>query len=255
MFHRKKNKIKTNPITITRPAFEVPEETLTLKEIKWHAFNRIGFRGDDRSPDIIFNSGFVPMETNNSQDSIYVKRPLESVSEKVIAFSTRFNASIFFPYDAYHRSPKLMWVYVVKPNKAFNVHQHGYESQIKKGLSYDTALALFADELITDHIPTENIIMAVKIFRRPYQPNDKKPDYLNQNSTSLEEKLFRKHLLSRGKYVIGGYQINDKCTLPEEDIHLAENFIRAEQNANMNNIESASQIGIPPSGFAKSSRK
>jgi hypothetical protein len=213
---------------ITHAPFTPPKKTLALGDIEWTDINRICFRGDDRDPDILFNTGFIPREP----EEVIIDPPLVS-HDGVVQCTSRFAAALCFPLNNVIDT----WVYIFKLEKGFNVHMHGYEAHADSNtnlvmLDLNSAYKMYVHELITDSIPPENIIAAVQVKR-----------YARQNY--LDICALDNLLANVGSYQIVGYRLNHHCQVSDADRRLALEFIENEMIANQSNT----YVPLPSSGY------
>lgn len=233
--------------SIVHPDFTVPAPVLNLSDITPHKIERICFRGDDRSPDNIFRNGFLPYADGEEG----IVSPFETESDNVVAFTSRFAAAVFFPFNP----RKIMtYVYVFRAHQGFDVHAHGYKVFAESGMSVKLANMLFVDELMTDRILPGDIIGAAKIFRMAYDPDaNQAQEFLTELSESDDEDdaYYLAFYRNRGKYEIVGYEMNPRCRLDEAEIKRVELFFQNEMKMNKNRDVSASRVALPSSGYQK----
>ncbi|VVC75134.1 hypothetical protein AQUSIP_04110 [Aquicella siphonis] len=233
--------------SIVHPVFAVPKIKLAMSEIRPHKIDRICFRGDDRSPAEIFLNGFTPY----AQGEEGIVSPFESDSDNVVAFTSRFAAATFFPFNS-----QKIWtnVYVFKARQGFDVHAHGYSVFAESGLNAHAADLLFVDELITDYVPPEDIIAAAGIIRMSYDPDQANtPEYLKKITErgSEDDAFYLDFYRRRGWYRIARIEMNHRCKVGETEKNQVAAFLQNEMKLNQQNEISASRIALPTSGYQR----
>lgn len=219
--------------------FKPPRESLTRKELQAETIGRFCFRGDTRHPDFIFKTGFINIKkTKNKRQKksdIIISRPFES-TRHVVALSTNLYSAAFFPLAVPDPKnpkkgifPQNIWIYVVKVEKGFNVAGHGYLALADK-LNQDR-FNMFPQEIITDEIPPENIIGAIKVKRLPISKKDfmdlfEKKKQEGYDLRDLPTWYVEQYILGP-QFEIHGLVLNPKCTLPDDEVIPITQSIRA----------------------------
>lgn len=244
------------------PRYVPPSKSLTRKQIEWIDLgkkSKFAFRNDTRGYKTIFEQGFKPRYLGDK----IIDSPFISCQENIVACSSRLRSTILFPYND---NEKVSYLYIFKLSKFFDVHGHGIKSHVENktldvnqmsrvNLDESDLSCLFADELIAEEIPREDIIGAIEIRRGPYDPAIHPiPDYMKTPHDQLtdDDKDHISFLQKIGRYSMGEFHLNEHCTLPKSDINLIIDFVNKEKAANCQK-EDARTVPMPTTGYKRNS--
>lgn len=228
------------PLHIVHGIFKTPPQSIKKQDITWSDLATTGFRGDDRNPGELFQRGLDPREESKDTTS-FITKPFVSNNNYVVAFTKHMDPAKLFPQNVTD-DESTTYIYIFESKKVSNVHSHGYLSYGEKGMNNELeAQLLFAQELITEKVPPEDIIGAVKVIRSRIQDKDALPEYLknppsfmsaNKDNLSKEDadmieghRNYMKLLEANSKITMIEYIPNDDCTLSSEKKQLIKELM------------------------------
>jgi len=237
--------------------------------------NRVCFRGDRRAPaegfkslyhpDEIFSSGFGPKQLG---DPVYGGSPgkVGDIRSGGVCVTTRFSVAPLFPLES---NIPTTYIYAVWVETAWNTHaKQAYDAQklledasggnalvrfltlgyfgnqnpVPQTQAKDLMWALFGDEIVTENIPSHNIIGAVCCERH----------LMRNDEQGIPKRITPKSLFKEGiDYTLHPpIVMNTQCTVPLPIYQSVLGFLSDELNMHRNGR-------TPPveAGFVRNERK
>jgi hypothetical protein len=131
--------------------------------------NLIAYRGDSRSPQEIFKTGFIPRQKNSN--SSFMMKPFDS-GGAAISLTSDFKAASYFPFslDRGFCGSGITYIYICKVRKSFNTCAEHYKKFVMERSQIPSfyKIGLRLCELSTDGVEAEDVYAAFKIQRSNY---------------------------------------------------------------------------------------
>jgi len=149
-----------------------PEYDAHVKK-SWAGVKRVGWRGDDRDPDIMMKSGFAPRVSIN----VPVWRPQagkEDVDlDTTVCVARDIRGSAFFPLS---KPVQFSWAYCVLIKEGWNTYYLQKKLADSKDLqpntpAYNKTVWMFHEKCVNQVAP-QDIVIAVQLERRIFDGND-----------------------------------------------------------------------------------
>lgn len=139
----------------------------------WAGVKQVGWRGDDRDPDLMMKSGFSPRISVN----VPVWRPQESFRDvdldTTVCVARDVRGSAFFPLS---KPVQFTWAYCVLIREGWNTYYLQKKLAAEKNLNRDTpaynkTVWMFHEKCV-NRIEPKDIVIAVQLERKIFDGND-----------------------------------------------------------------------------------
>lgn len=139
----------------------------------WAGVKQVGWRGDDRDPDLMMKSGFSPRVSVN----VPVWRPQESFRDvdldTTVCVARDVRGSAFFPLS---KPVQLTWAYCVLIREGWNTYYLQKKLAAEKNLNrndpaYNKTVWMFHEKCV-NRVEPQDIVIAVQLERKIYDRVD-----------------------------------------------------------------------------------
>ncbi len=142
-------------------------EKVERSKYKEEQIRRVVFRGDDRDPNKIFISGFLPKE-HEANLCARVTMPYET--KNLVACTIDLNVAAYFPINEKKYIDEITYIYVIALEQGFNTCGYSYQQVSQANVIGGYANMSFAREISTEKVLPVQILAALKIKRTNLNP-------------------------------------------------------------------------------------